>query len=144
MRVRVRVRVRAHSKRPARGQPPPPHSLKAARLPPLVPHHQARFSRIDRKALDIARLPASDDDDERVPEQRWPGSVLETVTVPERDQAPEAPNDDADVFEDPLGSVHCLECGAGDDEHALLLCDGACVCCVSKNTKHGVSQHGFV
>ncbi len=32
--------------------------------------------------------------------------------------------------QDPLGNVVCMECGRGDDEDNLMLCDGAiCVFC---------------
>lgn len=30
--------------------------------------------------------------------------------------------------EDPMDVVHCMECGSGDDESHLLLCDGAGHC----------------
>ena len=29
-----------------------------------------------------------------------------------------------DEGEDPLGNVMCMECGRGDDEDNLMLCDG--------------------
>lgn len=32
-----------------------------------------------------------------------------------------------DAGEDPLGDVICMECGQGDDEDNLMLCDGSCV-----------------
>lgn len=33
-----------------------------------------------------------------------------------------------DGEEDPLGDVVCMECGQGDDEDNLMLCDGDFVC----------------
>ena len=30
----------------------------------------------------------------------------------------------SDDEDDPMNEVFCVECGRGDDEHSLLLCDG--------------------
>ena len=30
----------------------------------------------------------------------------------------------SDAEDDPMNEVFCVECGRGDDEHNLLLCDG--------------------
>ena len=48
---------------------------------------------------------------------------LQTVEVSDRDQRPED-GDDGEA-EDPMANVACLECGRGDDDEHLLLCDGA-------------------
>ena len=49
---------------------------------------------------------------------------LQTVEVSDRDQRPEAEGEEGEP-EDPMADVACLECGRGDDDEHLLLCDGA-------------------
>ncbi len=45
------------------------------------------------------------------------------MEVSDKDQRPEDGGDGEP--EDPMGHVECLECGRGDDDEHLLLCDGA-------------------
>ena len=49
--------------------------------------------------------------------------MLQTVEVSDKDQRPEGGGDGEP--DDPMGDVACLECGRGDDDEHLLLCDGA-------------------
>ena len=48
----------------------------------------------------------------------------QTVEVSDRDQRPEGGGGDEGEPEDPMADVACLECGRGDDDEHLLLCDG--------------------
>ncbi len=48
----------------------------------------------------------------------------QTVEVLDKDQRPEGGGGEGEP-EDPMADVACLECGRGDDDEHLLLCDGA-------------------
>ena len=48
----------------------------------------------------------------------------QTVEVLDKDQRPEGGAGGEGEPEDPMADVACLECGRGDDDEHLLLCDG--------------------
>ncbi|KAK9829772.1 hypothetical protein WJX72_007809 [[Myrmecia] bisecta] len=105
-----------------------------AEIETRCPFCKSRFTQIQRKRLDLDALAdAGDDalgegDGDAVIRQRWPGTVLETTVVPERNQRNAAegqlPEDGDEFEEDPMDTVYCTECGDGGDEACLLLCDG--------------------
>ena len=50
------------------------------------------------------------------------------LNVPERTQRPDTEGDymgsGSEEDDDPMDAVFCIECGSGDDESSMLLCDG--------------------
>ena len=61
--------------------------------------------------------------------------AVQTVEVSDRDQRPEGGGEGEP--EDPMAHVACLECGRGDDDERLLLCDGA-VPAMSRGRRHTI------
>lgn len=51
------------------------------------------------------------------------GVVLETRKVRKKDQA-YIPEDDAEDLQELVANLHCLVCGADDNDEFLLICDG--------------------
>ncbi|KAL0044597.1 hypothetical protein WJX82_002114 [Trebouxia sp. C0006] len=99
-----------------------------AHIESRCPFCKSRFTTISRKVLDLDKLPDSGAESDDTVRQRFPGSVLETVAIPERNQVylgdAEWAGDADGEGQDPLGNVVCMECGRGDDEDNLMLCDG--------------------
>ncbi|KAL0039333.1 hypothetical protein WJX79_003775 [Trebouxia sp. C0005] len=97
-----------------------------AEIESRCPFCKSRFTTISRKVLDLDKLPDSGAEFHDTVRQRFPGSVLETVAIPERNQVylGDAEWDGEGEGQDPLGNVVCMECGRGDDEDNLMLCDG--------------------
>lgn len=99
-----------------------------AQIESRCPFCKSRFITISRKALDLEKLPDSEAESDDTVRQRFPGTVLETVAIPERNQVylgdAEWAGDGEGEGQDPLGNVVCMECGRGDDEDNLMLCDG--------------------
>lgn len=57
-----------------------------AQIESKCPFCKARFTSITRKALDLEKLPNSDGECDDTLKQKFPGTVLETTQVPERNQ----------------------------------------------------------
>ena len=57
-----------------------------AQIESKCPFCKARFTSISRKVLDLEKLPDSDAESDDTVRQRFPGTVLDTFAVPERNQ----------------------------------------------------------
>jgi len=57
-----------------------------AQIESRCPFCKSRFTTISRKVLDLDKLPDSGAESDDTVRQRFPGSVLETVAIPERNQ----------------------------------------------------------
>ncbi len=57
-----------------------------AQIESRCPFCKSRFTTVSRKVLDLDKLPDSGAESDDTVRQRFPGSVLETVAIPERNQ----------------------------------------------------------
>ncbi|BDA41022.1 probable PHD and RING finger domain-containing protein 1 at N-terminal half [Coccomyxa sp. Obi] len=98
---------------------------KWAQIESRCPFCKARFTTLTHKLL--GDTPRSEDDDTATGGSGEQGKVLQVLHIPERNQRVEAEGGEyfgSSDDEDPMDEVFCIECGAGDDESHLLLCDG--------------------
>ncbi|KAK9916458.1 hypothetical protein WJX75_002842 [Coccomyxa subellipsoidea] len=96
-----------------------------AEIESRCPFCKARFTTITHKLLGKADPAAARQDQNDG--QGSQDKILQVLPVPERNQKVDA--DGAEYYgssddEDPMDVVTCMECGSGDDESHLLLCDG--------------------
>ncbi|CAL8466684.1 g6220 [Coccomyxa elongata] len=103
---------------------------KWAEIESRCPFCKARFTTLTHKLLgDTLR---SEDEDTAAGGSGEQGKVLQVLHVPERNQRVETEGGEyfgSSDDDDPMDEVVCMECGAGDDESHLLLCDGCDSAC---------------